>query len=296
MIGRISTFQFNQNGMASILDAQQRVSRLQEQIGTGKRVLTPSDDPAAAAQLLNLKSELARVESQQKNIAALNSALSLEETNLDSANSLLIRVRELTIQGQNGTLSSSDRGAIADEIDGLREQLLAIANAKNADGEYIFAGSATGEPAYSANGFFQGTDVVRRVNIGANIAVASGHSGTEVFESISGGANVFAVLSDLSEALRQNEQESVTDQFVNVDAAIEQVSSVRTSVGVRMNWIDDQAALNDNFNLDLQRTMSEIEDLDIADAIGQLQLQMVSLQAAQQTFVKTQSLSLFNYL
>jgi flagellar hook-associated protein 3 FlgL len=296
MIGRISTFQFNQNGMASILDAQQRVSRLQEQIGTGKRVLTPSDDPAAAAQLLNLKSELARVESQQKNIAALNSALSLEETNLDSANSLLLRVRELTIQGQNGTLSSSDRGAIADEIDGLREQLLAIANAKNADGEYIFAGSATAEPAYSTNGFFQGDDVVRRVNIGANVAVASGHSGTEVFENISGGANVFTVLSDLSEALRQNEQESVTSQFVSIDAAIEQVSSVRTSVGVRMNWIDDQAALNDNFNLDLQRTMSEIEDLDIADAIGQLQLQMVSLQAAQQTFVKTQSLSLFNYL
>ena len=88
----------------------------------------------------------------------------------------------------------------------------------------------------------------------------------------------------------------VPEKFVNVDAAIEQVSSVRTSVGVRMNWIDDQAALNDNFNLDLQRTMSEIEDLDIADAIGRLQLQMVSLQAAQQTFVKTQNLSLFNYL
>ena len=296
MIGRISTFQFNQNGMASILDAQQRVSQLQEQIGTGKRVLTPSDDPAAAAQLLNLKSELARVESQQKNIASLNSALSLEETNLDSANSLLIRVRELTIQGQNGTLSPSDRGAIANEIDGLREQLLSIANAQNADGEYIFAGSATDEPAYSVNGFFQGNDVVRRVNIGANVAVASGHSGTEVFESISGGANVFAVLSDLSEALRQNDQGSVSDQFVNIDNAIEQVSSVRTSVGVRMNWIDDQAALNDNFNLDLQRTMSEIEDLDIADAIGRLQLQMVSLQAAQQTFVKTQNLSLFNYL
>lgn len=296
MIGRISTFQFNQNGMASILDAQQRVSRLQEQIGTGKRVLTPSDDPAATAQLLNLKSELARVESQQKNIAALNSALSLEETNLDSANSLLLRVRELTIQGQNGTLSPSDRGAIADEIDGLSEQLLAIANAQNADGEYIFSGSATGEPAYSANGFFQGDDVVRRVNIGANVAVASGHSGTEVFENIGGNDNVFAVLSGLSEALRQNEQESVSDQFVSIDAAIEQVSSVRTSVGVRMNWIDDQAALNDNFNLDLQRTMSEIEDLDVADAIGRLQLQMVSLQAAQQTFVKTQNLSLFNYL
>jgi flagellar hook-associated protein 3 FlgL len=63
-----------------------------------------------------------------------------------------------------------------------------------------------------------------------------------------------------------------------------------------MNWVDDQAALNENFNLGLNRTISEIEDLDIAEAIGRLQLQMVSLQAAQQTFVKTQNLSLFNYL
>jgi flagellar hook-associated protein 3 FlgL len=63
-----------------------------------------------------------------------------------------------------------------------------------------------------------------------------------------------------------------------------------------MNWVDKQSALNENFNLALTRTISEIEDLDIAEAIGRLQLQMVSLQAAQQTFVKTQNLSLFNYL
>ena len=63
-----------------------------------------------------------------------------------------------------------------------------------------------------------------------------------------------------------------------------------------MNWIEDQASINDNFNLNLQRTISDIQDLDIAEAIGRLQLQMVSLQAAQQTFVRTQNLSLFNYL
>ena len=63
-----------------------------------------------------------------------------------------------------------------------------------------------------------------------------------------------------------------------------------------MNLIDNQSMLNDNFNLDLQQTLSEIEDLDIAEAVGRLQMQMVSLQAAQQTFVKTQNLSIFNYL
>ena len=96
--------------------------------------------------------------------------------------------------------------------------------------------------------------------------------------------------------MRDNDQETVSARFVDVDDATEQLSSVRTSIGVRMNWVEDQASLNDNFNLDLQRTISDIQDLDIAEAVGRLQLQMVSLQAAQQTFVKTQSLSLFNYL
>ena len=104
------------------------------------------------------------------------------------------------------------------------------------------------------------------------------------------------MLSDLTLALSDNDQDVVSAKFVDLDTALEQLSTVRTSIGTRMNWIDDQAALNENFNLSLQRTVSSIEDLDVAEAITQLNLQMVSLQAAQQTFVKTQNLSIFNYL
>jgi flagellar hook-associated protein 3 FlgL len=296
MIGRLSTLQFNQSGVSTILDAQAQVSRLQEQIGTGKRILTPSDDPSASTQLTKLKTGLAKIESHQKNIAAVSSKLSFEEIALDSANGLLLRARELTIQGQNGALSQSDRNAIANEIDGLRTQLLTIGNMQNADGEFIFAGSAGLTPAYTEGGVFQGDSIVRQINIGAGVSVPTGHSAAEVFEQVNGTANTFAIFSDLSQALRQNDQALVSERFIDLDAATEKLSTVRTSVGVRMNWVDDQAALNDNFNLDLQRTISGIEDLDIADAIGRLQLQMVSLQAAQQTFVQTQNLSLFNYL
>jgi flagellar hook-associated protein 3 FlgL len=54
MIGRLSTLQFNQSGVSTILDAQAQVARLQEQIGTGRRIMTPSDDPSASAQLVTL--------------------------------------------------------------------------------------------------------------------------------------------------------------------------------------------------------------------------------------------------
>ena len=296
MIGRMSTLQFNQSGVSTILDAQAQVARLQEQIGTGRRIMTPSDDPSASAQLVTLNTELSKIESHQKNIAAATSALSFEEVALDSANNVLLRARELTIQGQNGTLSQSDRDAIANETDGLREQLLSIGNRQNADGEYIFAGTASNAPAYDASGVFQGDAIVRQINIGKGVSVARGHSGAEVFEGVNGTRNAFNVLADLSQALRNNDQTLVSERFVDVDAATEQLSSVRTAIGVRMNWIDNQASLNDNVNVDLQRTISDIEDLDIAEAIGRLQLQMVSLQAAQQTFVKTLNLSLFNYL
>ena len=167
---------------------------------------------------------------------------------------------------------------------------------QNAEGEYIFAGTASNAPAYDASAVFQGDAIVREVNIGQGVRVASGHSGAEVFEGVNGARNAFDVLADLSQALRNDNQAVVSERFIDVDAATEQLSSVRTSIGVRMNWIDDQASLNDSFNLDLKRTISDIQDLDIAEAIGRLQLQMVSLQAAQQTFVKTQNLSLFNYL
>ena len=296
MIGRMSTMQFSLGGVNNILDAQAQVARLQEQLGTGKAILTPADDPTAYVQLTNLKTELSRVESYQKNISALTSALSYEEASLDTANNLLVRVRELTIQGQNGTLSDSDRTAIATEISALRDQLLSIANTTNADGEYIFAGSASTEAAYSDDGTFQGDSLIRQINIASGVSVGEGHSGADLFEQISDGDNIFTVLSDLTLALSDNDQEVVSAKFVDLDTALEQLSTVRTSIGTRMNWIDDQAALNENFNLSLQRTVSSIEDLDVAEAITQLNLQMVSLQAAQQTFVKTQNLSIFNYL
>ena len=81
-----------------------------------------------------------------------------------------------------------------------------------------------------------------------------------------------------------------------LDTNLETVRSVRTQLGVRMNRVDDQQALNANFNVRLQETLSGLEDLDYTKAITEMNLQMVALEAAQMAYTKTQSLSLFNYM
>ncbi|PCJ91455.1 MAG: flagellar hook-associated protein 3 [Porticoccaceae bacterium] len=82
----------------------------------------------------------------------------------------------------------------------------------------------------------------------------------------------------------------------NLDQALGHVLGIRAEVGVRMNHVENQLNINESFTLQLQDTLSNIQDLDFAEAISRLNLQLTALQAAQQTYVKVQGLSLFNYL
>jgi flagellar hook-associated protein 3 FlgL len=82
----------------------------------------------------------------------------------------------------------------------------------------------------------------------------------------------------------------------NIDQALGNVLNVRADVGVRLNHVENQLDINESFNLQLQETLSGIQDLDYAEAISRFNLQLTTLQAAQQSYVKMQGLSLFNYL
>ena len=113
------------------------------EVATGKRILSPSDDPAGASRALNLTHASAANAQYQRNIDSADSRLGNEDQTLSSVSDLLDRVRTLALEGQNGTLDSGDRKNIATEIRQRLSQLVALANTKDANGEYIFAGNAT---------------------------------------------------------------------------------------------------------------------------------------------------------
>jgi flagellar hook-associated protein 3 FlgL len=314
----MSSDQIHQSGLDVILDAQKKLSRTQEELASGKRLLTPADDPVATAQIQSIRSELSRIETMQSNISRASSELAMVEDSVASVEGLLMRARELAVRGANDSLSLQDREIIATEVDALREQLIATANTQSSDGDYIYAGYAVSAAPYTdatVNATYAGDTGVRAINIASGLTVSTRFAGEAVFgqgSAATGQLNAFEALAVLSAGLRGNASAAITsltnngnavtqDEAINIsmqalDTNLETVRSVRTQLGVRMNRVDDQQALNANFNVRLQETLSGLEDLDYTKAITEMNLQMVALEAAQMAYTKTQSLSLFNYM
>jgi len=157
---RISTNWNQQLGVNAILDQQAKVSETQMKLSTGKRILTPSEDPAASVRLLDLEQVTQQTRQYQDNIVMARQRLSLEEANVEDVFNVLNRIKQLTVQGLNDTYSQVDRAAIASELDELNGHLLGIANTKNANGEYIFAGYATATQPYQKGFAFSSALVV----------------------------------------------------------------------------------------------------------------------------------------
>ena len=300
MINRMSSSQIHMSSLDVILDAQARLQRTQEEMASGKRILNPSDDPVASSQIMQIQSELTRIETLQSNANRAASELAMVESSVANVESILMRARDLAVRGGNGSLSAQDREIIATEIDGLREQLIAAANTQDSSGNYIYAGYAVETKPYTdagLNATFSGDSGGRSITVASGITVDVRVNGDALFgEGLAdtGDYNAFEALGFLSTALRANT--SVDTYMTAIDTNLENVRSVRTDLGVRMNRVEDQQVLNDNFNLRLQETLSGLEDLDYTKAITEMNLQMVALEAAQKAYTATQQITLFNYL
>ena len=137
---RISTRQIYTQGIEAFQQQQQKLARLQDQISTGVRLSKPSDDPAAAAKVLELEQSVSLNLQYQSNINLAEQRLSRQDAVLAGYDNLLIRVRELAIQANNAPVDAVSRNAIAAEIDERLNELLSLANTIDANGDYLFAG------------------------------------------------------------------------------------------------------------------------------------------------------------
>jgi flagellar hook-associated protein 3 FlgL len=401
---RISTNQIYNQSLSAMLDQQAGLSHTQLQVSTGRRVLTPADDPIQAAHILDLKQAIETNKQYQVNADTARERSSLEDSVLAGATDILQRVRELTVQGANDTQNNDTRRYIASEIRERLSQLLAQANTRDANGEYLFSGflGQTQPFARSGAGFSYSGDQNRRyLEVGPGIQVADRDPGSEIFQmarngngvfttqdnlantgtgiivpgspgttfvqdtytiaftqalptdpvtySVTGAVSgvvvaagtaytsgavitfngatvnitgtpangdsftvssstnqdVFTTLQNLVNTLEAGTSDAASQArfhnainraLVDMDQSMGRIVEVRGQVGARLNTIDGQKNANDAFSLQLEQTLSEVQDLDYAEAISRMNRQILGLQAAQQAFVKVQGLSLFNYL
>lgn len=299
---RISTSWIFQQGVNAMLDQQTALAKTQQQVATGQRVLTPSDDPSAATRILELDRMIDTTQQYQRNSDFAETRLQLEESVLSGVGDVLQRVRELAVGAINDTLTAADRQAIAVEVRTHLDGLVQLANSQDATGEYLFSGNKTDTPPFTDNGAgnfsYDGDQGVRNLQIGPTRQVASGDAGDDVFMKVDDGAggisSMFNVLYDFAVDLEANAPSGAT--LTRLDAAIDDVLDTRASIGARLNTIDSQRNMNDAFDLLMQENRSSLEDLDYAEAISRFERQLLTLQASQQSFIKIKGLSLFNYL
>ena len=299
---RISTAQLYNQGVTAMLDKQADLARTQQQLATGQRILAPSDDPAAATQSMQLDQIIETTRQYQRNADFAESKLSLEETILVEVGNILQRVRELAVRANNGTLSAGDRSAIAAEVRSVQQDLVQLANTQDANGEYLFAGFKVSTIPFDDDGAgnftYNGDQGQRALQIGANRQVTIGDSGDQVFMRVDDGAggtvSMFDVLYNFASDLEANNPSTTT--LTQLDSALDNVLTVRSSIGARMNSIENQRGANDAFSLLMEENRSTLTDLDYAEAVSRFERQMLALQASQQSFIKIEGLSLFNYL
>ena len=192
---RISSSQLYASAINSILDQQTDLSKTQLQIATGRKVLTPADDPAGSARALNLGESASSINQYSRNLDIAESRLQFEEVSLTNVTTLIQRVRELTVQANNDSNDAESRALIASEIRQRFDELLTIANSRDAQNEYIFSGFQTSTQSFTLNPDgtvnYNGDEGQRFLQIGASRQVATGDSGADVFGLIGSGNGQF---------------------------------------------------------------------------------------------------------
>jgi len=392
---RISTAQIFQQGLTAMLNQQSALAKTQQQLATGQKLASPSDDPVAAVQILTFEREFNLLGQYIGNANVANNKLSLEEGVLDGATNVLQRIRELAVQGLNATNSQSDRSDIAQEILVLNDELLSLSNTKDASGNYLFSGFSTNTKPYDSTGAaYAGDEGQRNIQVGPDVLVETNDPGSSIFEAEHGelvvtdnvgpssaslnitslGSNAITpavtvsftapdtltvddgtnnvvvspyiagqsiVLSDLnnnfpditlqldgtladgdsytletqttlsktvfstvnefanaliSNTVSSNDSPNNGEFLTNISSVLDTVIDTKAKIGARINVIEQQEEINQSLSLSVQETLTEIRDLDYAEAISRLTAQSTALQAAQQTFARVQNLTLFNFL
>jgi flagellar hook-associated protein 3 FlgL len=285
-----------------------KVAEIQAQLAAGKQLVQPSDDAEKTGIIQRLSSAFNRQEVYESTLDSVTSRLEVEESAVMSAENIMQRVRELAVQGTNGTLGEGDRKILAHEVSSLRDELLSLANSQDASGNYVFSGSMAKTSAFveSADGTvnYRGDDNQVQVAISEQRSMFMNRPGDEIFTSIvrsnpgagSERISFFNVMDDFADALENNNSTGVQRSLNEISGLTEGMATSIADVGTRMNTAQNQKDILSETKLRYQALLSNAEDLDYAKAVTELSAEMLSMEAAQASFAKISQLSLFDYI
>ncbi|AXF59704.1 flagellar hook-filament junction protein FlgL [Leclercia sp. LSNIH6] len=312
---RISTQMMYEQNMRGVTESQSKWLSYGEQMSTGKRVNRPSDDPIAASQAVVISQSQAQNSQYTLARSFATQKVSLEENVLGQVTTALQSAQEKIVYAGNGTLSDNDRNSLATDLQGIRDQLLNLANSTDGNGRYIFAGYKTDAPAFDqATGEYAGGDTPISQQVDSARTMQISHIGSDVFESFTSNAapepgdatpekNMFKILDNVIAALKtpvEGDQDKADQMTLDIDKAnrglrnsLDNVLTVRADLGTKLTELSSLDSLGSDRALGLTQQMSDLVDVDWNSAISSYVMQQAALQASYKAFSDMQGMSLF---
>ncbi|VXB81381.1 Flagellar hook-associated protein 3 [Arthrobacter sp. 9AX] len=294
MLNRVTNQTMAAAAQRNLQAGQARLAALQEKGGSLQNITRPSDDPAALADALAMRSKLSAAGQYSNNISDGTGWLNTADAALGQVTSLLNRVRDLTLQASNGALNDTAKEAIAVELEGLNKDLLARANTQY-QGRNVFAGNSDSAGAFSNttpprfNGT-PGSTVERRVDDQQTVRVDA--DGGAIFGD--GADSVFALVSGVVADIRTGTDP--TARLAALDQRIKAVIGGRAEVGTRQAQLLEAQDTVEEVKATLEAQRSGIEDADIGRVVLDLKLQETNYQVALAVTAKVLQPTLMDFL
>lgn len=318
---RVSTAMIFNNGTSGLQSRQYDLYKLQQQLSTGRRVLTPADDPIAASEALQVAQSSSVNKQYMDNQGNAKTELNLLDTILGSVIDQLQSIKESAVQAGNSTYSPAQRGMIAEELKRRQESLLALGNTQDGTGLYLFAGFQSTTKPFQVNNAgtqpyqlgaatyisYQGDSGQRSLQVSASQVAATTESGMNVFMQVKDSSgnvvsrSMFDGLQNLIDILDPTSGMSYNttayaQAMDDVTSAIDHVSTIRSSVAARLQTVNSLATAAEDVSYQYTSRLSELQDLDYNAAISNFANYKMQLDAAQLSFKQISQLSLFNIL
>jgi flagellar hook-associated protein 3 FlgL len=279
------------------------IAKLQMQLTSGKTINKPSDDPTGTNSAMQTRQQMAGATQHARNISDGLGQLDATDSALQSMVKQVQRVRDLTVQASNsGAMSEASRAAIAIEVKGIRESLLGLANTQ-VQGRPLFGGVTGGAVAYDADGMYRGyggtdptTDPVIAVTrqVSDADAVRVDITGPEAFGAVDE-ENLFAVVGGIAEHAVSG-PDALAGDLDKLDAALGRLLTATADIGTRTNRIETAKQVNADLQLSLQSRSADIENVDLARTMMNLQMQQTGYEAALGATAKAIQPSLLDFL
>ena len=282
--------------LAALAVTQEQQNTATLQIASGSKINKPSDDPAGAALLTQIYDRTSQANSFLRSIGDVRGQLQTADSTLSSVVTALQRAISLGVEGGTGTLSDQDRAAAANELAGVRDQLISLANLSY-QGRFVFAGTSRTLPfvadATVASGVrYDGNTGVNTVAIGNSYQLQVNQPGSQIFASPT--ADVFQSITDLMISLQTNT--GIGDAVTAVRQAFDYVTGQRVFYGNALNQIDSQQTYLNTEKLQLADQENTVGGVDLTAAASQLINAEGARNATLSAVGKISQLSLFDYL